>query len=205
MTEALLHNRDYTFILARNASLHSSAIPGLEQKWLEAENSLINLAQKCQHFDSDGLTVYIASTPYQKYEVTNCEDLSKIFQAQYACTQPDLVETIQASLNDYFQRKANKQTQVNGEIITILLEQEPKNRRALVKMLVEATYQMEKQSELGIMFAQVGDDSITRGFLSALDDDLQAAGAKFNLADTQIFSEMEENAISEFLLNALYG
>lgn len=46
--------------------------------------------------------------------------------------------------------------------------------------------------------------SSTRGFLATLDDDLATADAKFNIADTKVLKEMEDSAISEFLLNALY-
>ena len=54
------------------------------------------------------------------------------------------------------------------------------------------------------MFAQVGDDSIARGFLSALDDDLGRAGAKLDIVDTKVLGEMEEKDIPQFLLNALF-
>lgn len=204
MPESLLRNRDYTVILARRGSKTPPTPPGLEQQWLVAQDSLITLAKKCEEFDPDGLTIYIASTPFQKYEHETSAALVELFQGQYASENVNLSKTLQAALDSYFSRKANKLTQKNGEIIIVLLDHEPKERMAVVKLLVEATKKMDNQEELGIMFAQVGDDFIARGFLNALDDDLHKAGAKYNIADTKVLTELEESAIAEFLLNALY-
>ncbi|MGQ4649381.1 hypothetical protein [Lyngbya aestuarii] len=205
MSETLLRNRDYTIILARNASRTSPAPPGLEKLWLVAQESVIVLAKKCEEFDPDGITIYIASTPLQKYESETSNKLAELFQGQYASENINLLEALRAALNDYFSRKARGKTKENGEIITVILDDEPGERMAIIKLLVEATHKMDNQEELGIMFAQVGDDLIARGFLTALDDDLHRADAKFNLADTVILARMEESATVQLLLNALYG
>ena len=204
MSESLLHNRDYTVVIARNSSRNSPTPPGLEEQWLVAQDSLITLVKKCDELDPDGITIYIASTPLQKYDHKTSDDLVEIFQGQYASDSINLLDTLQASLDSYFSRKASKLTQENGEIIIVLLDHEPKKRMALVKLLVEASKKVDNQEELGIMFAQVGDDFIARGFLNALDDDLYKAGAKFDIVDTKVLTELEESAIAEFLINTLY-
>lgn len=203
MSEALLRNRDYTVILARNACRNAPALPGIEKQWIAAQDSILTLAKKCEKFDSDGLSIYIASTPIQKYEHKTHKALVELFQGEYSSQTINLADALKVALDNYFSRKASGQTQENGEIIIVLLDKEPKERMAVVKLLVEATQKMDNGEELGIMFAQVGDDLITRGFLAALDDDLSAAGAKFDIADTKVLKEMEESAISEFLLNAI--
>lgn len=63
MSEASLRNRDYTVILVRNASRDAPALPGIEKQWLVAQDSILTLAKKCEEFDSDGLSIYLASTP----------------------------------------------------------------------------------------------------------------------------------------------
>lgn len=205
MSEALLKNRDYTVIISRNASKTAPILPGLEKQWLVAQDSIITLAKKCEELDTDGITIYIASTPVQKYEHETSQALAELFKQQYSSETINLFEALKAALDDYFSRKAGGKTKENGEIIIVLLDKEPKERMGVVKLLVEATKKMDNQEELGIMFAQVGDDLITRGFLTTLDDDLATAGAKFNIADTMVLKEMEDSAIPEFLLNALYG
>lgn len=197
MIDPRLQNRDYTIILARSDRQNLNTPPGLESQWLLAEKSIINLAKQCEQFDPDGITIYIAASPLVKYEHTTSADLVKVFQENYAIQHLNLVETLAAALNDHFERKENR------SIIIVVLDSEPENRRKIIKLLVEATNKMDKDEELGVMFAQVGEDVITRGFLTALDDDLHRAGAKFDIVDTKMLGEMESSEIHQFLLNAL--
>ncbi|NEQ09456.1 MAG: hypothetical protein F6K37_26960 [Moorea sp. SIO4E2] len=204
MSQDLLQNRDYTIILARNASKTFGTQPGLDKQWLLAQESIIALAKKCEELDPDGLTIYIASTPYQKYDNTTSQALVDLFEQPYGSDSINVVEPLKVALDDHFSRKSRQQTKANGDIIIVILDSEPKPPMAVVKLLVAATNKMDSQEELGVMFAQVGEDPITRGFLTALDDDLHAAGAKLDIADTKLLSAMEESQITKFLLDALY-
>ena len=200
----LLRNRDYTVIVARSAARNAPTIPGLERAWMDARSAIIALAKKCEELNRDGLTIYTASTPFAKYERTTSEALADVFENYNPSAPIDLANVLQAALDDYFTRKATNQTKENGEIVIVILDREPKDRRAIIQQLVDATKKMDCQEELGIGFAQVGEDSITRGFLKSIDDDLHAAGAKFNIADTRFSHKIEERSLQEFLLGALY-
>jgi hypothetical protein len=202
MSEYLLHNRDYTFILARDAKLLTT-MPGLRKKWKIAEKSIIALAQKCEQLNADGINIYIATTPLQKYENETSDALVKLFQHPYATSELNLLATIQTVLENYFQRKANGKTKENGKIIIVILDSEPADRRGLIKLLVKTTQQVDNNEELGILFAQVGEDPITKGFLQALDNNLAKAGAKLDIIDTKILNELEEEQITDFLLHAI--
>lgn len=205
MSHPLLQNRDYTIILARNAkkSLHSP--PGLQKQWEIAEKSLLKLVQKCEELDTDGISIYIAENPVRKYEQETSQGLIELIESGYGVETVELFPALEVAIHNYFERKAEQQTKVNGEIIVVVLDSEPRDRRKIVKLLVKATEQMENQEELGIMFAQVGEDSLATGFLTALDDDLHSFGAKFDLADTMILAEIEDEEIPQVFLNALYG
>ena len=202
--EHLLKNRDYTLIVARSASQDAPKIPALEQAWIDAQSAIIALAKKCEAFDPDGLTIYTASTPFAKYEQTTSEMLVDVFENYNPTETIDLANVLQAALDDYFTRKVTKQTKENGEIVIVVLDREPSDRSAIIRQLVDATQKMDCQEELGIGFAQVGEDPMTRGFLKSIDDDLHAAGAKFNIADTQFSHKIQERSLQDFLLGALY-
>lgn len=204
MSDNLLKQRDYTIILAKNAVQNLGKPPGLEQQWQKAEKSIINLAKKCEELDPDGITLYIASTPFQKYEGVNSEILTQIFQQDYAVQTLNLVDILKVVIENYFKHKTEGTQKANGEIIIIVLDSEPENRRSIIKLLVEATQKINSRQELGIMFAQVGDDVIARGFLNTLDDDLHRAGAKLDIVDTKVLGEIEAKDIPNFLLNALF-
>jgi len=62
---------------------------------------------------------------------------------------------------------------------------------------------MDKDEELAISFIQVGSDAQATRFLKVLDDELQGAGAKFDICDTVTMEDMEDLSLSEVLLNAI--
>jgi hypothetical protein len=49
----------------------------------------------------------------------------------------------------------------------------------------------------------VGNDAQATRFLKILDDELQSAGAKFDICDTITMDDMEDMSLSEVLLNAI--
>ena len=61
---------------------------------------------------------------------------------------------------------------------------------------------MVRDEELAISFIQVGNRQATK-FLKVLDDELQGAGAKFDICDTITIDDMEDLSLSEVLLNAI--
>ena len=72
-----------------------------------------------------------------------------------------------------------------------------------MKVIIEASRRMDRDEELAISFIQVGTDSQATKFLKILDDELQGAGAKFDICDTITIDDMEDYSLSEILLNAI--
>ena len=72
-----------------------------------------------------------------------------------------------------------------------------------MKVIIEASRRMDRDEELAISFIQVGTDSQPTKFLKILDDELQGAGAKFDICDTITIDDMEDYSLSEVLLNAI--
>jgi len=203
MSEALLKDRDYTVIIARMTSTPLLATPGSETRWIKAQDSIIALAKKCEEFDPDGITIYIAGEPVEKYDRATAEHLVEFLQANHPPGNTNLAGVLQTALDDYFQRKTAGKTKPNGEIIVVLLDSEPGDRMAVMKAIIKATKQLDRDDELGIGFAQVGDNIMARGFLNALDDDLQVGGAQFDIVDTKILEQLDESSLTDFLLDIL--
>jgi len=72
-----------------------------------------------------------------------------------------------------------------------------------MRVIIEASRRMDKDEELAISFIQVGSDAQATRFLKVLDDELQGAGAKFDICDTVTMEDMEDLSLSEVLLNAI--
>ncbi len=207
MPANLLEDRDYTIIIARSDGSRDPKHPWYEE-WVEAQASLIDLAKKCQEFDSDGITVYEASTPMWKYKNSNVARLAEILQRQN--TEPDaakpmainLAEPLKGAFSDYFQLKT-KATRKKGAVIVAVLDEQPQNSAAVAEIIVSAANKIDKNQEIGVSFIQIGDDLLTREFLTNLDTNLQAQGAKFDIVDTKFWHEIKRSSVVQFLIGAI--
>ena len=72
-----------------------------------------------------------------------------------------------------------------------------------MKVIIEASRRMDRDEELAVSFIQFGSDQQATKFLKVLDDELQGAGAKFDICDTITIDDMEDLSLSEVLLNAI--
>jgi len=209
MSEPLLENRDYTVIIAKTATGLAKPSPRFASRWEEAHEAILALAQTCQALDPDGITLYISSTssapnPFKCYRQVTTDKLQEIFSDNYPPDALNLLDGLQTALNDYFERKAAGCTKPNGEIVVVLIDGEPSDRMAIVRAIVKATHTIDSDQELGIGFAQIGDDSIARGFLEALDDDLlSTAGARFDIVHTRVLDEISTSCLTAFLAHII--
>jgi uncharacterized protein with von Willebrand factor type A (vWA) domain len=204
MTElGVLKNRDYTLILDKSASMSIPDQQGGKSRWESAQESTLALASKCEQFDPDGITVYLFSDRFQRYDNVTSSKVTEVFQQNIPGGNTNLVAALQHATNNYFQRKAKGQAKPEGETILVITDGVPDNRMAVVEVIVNATQKIERDEELAISFIQVGSDSIATRFLKGLDEQLQGIGAKFDICDTVTLDEMEDMTLAEVLLNAI--
>jgi uncharacterized protein YegL len=200
---AVLENRDYTLILDRSGSMMTADMPGGRSRWLAAQESTLALAAKCEQLDPDGITVYLFSGKFRRFENVTAQKVQTIFQENDPMGSTNLAAVLQHCLDSYFQRKAAGQTKANGELVLVVTDGEPDDQRAVMKTIIDATRKMDRDEELGFSFIQIGRDAGATRFLKALDDELVRAGAKFDIVDTVTLEDMEDLTMNEILLNAL--
>ncbi|BAY64850.1 MULTISPECIES: vWA domain-containing protein [Calothrix] len=199
----MLDNRDYTLIIDKSGSMATPDQKGGRNRWVTAQESTFALASKCEQLDPDGITIYVFSGKFKRYENVTSAKVAQIFQENDPSGTTDLAGVLKHATDDYFKRKAAKQTKPNGETILVVTDGEPDDRKAVMKVIIEASRQMDRDEELAISFIQVGTDAQATRFLKVLDDDLQGAGAKFDICDTITMEDMEDMSLSEVLLNAI--
>jgi hypothetical protein len=201
--QIMLENRDYTLIIDKSGSMATPDQKGGRTRWQSAQESTLALASKCEQFDPDGITVYLFSGRFKRYENVNAAKVTQIFQENDPSGSTDLASVLKDAIENYFQRKSAGQTKPNGEIILVVTDGEPDDRKAVMKVIIEASRRMDTDEELSISLIQVGTDIQATRFLKVLDDDLQSAGAKFDICDTVTMEDMEDMSLSEVLLNAI--
>ncbi|MGA1474837.1 MAG: vWA domain-containing protein [Prochlorothrix sp.] len=198
-----MKNRDYTLILDKSGSMSITDQPGGMSRWAAAEESTLALARKCEQFDPDGITVYVFSTRFQRYDNVTTETVETIFQTHKPGGITNLADVLRDALTNFLERKVRGALNKSGETILVITDGEPSDRMAVAQVIVGASQQLDRDEELAISFIQVGNDEGATLFLKALDDQLEEVGAKFDICDTLTMDEMEEMSLAEVLMNAI--
>ncbi|MBW4491906.1 MAG: VWA domain-containing protein [Oscillatoria princeps RMCB-10] len=199
----VLQDRDYTLIIDKSGSMSTPDQLGGKSRWDAAQESTLAVARKCEQFDPDGITVYLFSGRFKRFENVTSSKVAQIFQENDPSGSTNLAAVLLDATSNYFQRKTAGQTKQSGETILVITDGEPDDRRAVMKVIIDASRLMDRDEELAISFIQVGSDATATRFLKALDDELQSAGAKFDIVDTVTLDDMEGMTLTEILLNAI--
>jgi hypothetical protein len=199
----MMTDRDYTLIIDKSGSMSTPDQAGGRSRWEIAQESTIALARKCEQFDPDGITVYVFSGRFKRYDDVTAAKVAQIFQENDPAGTTNLGSVLQDALNNYFQRKAAGTTKPNGETILVITDGEPDDRKAVFEVIISATQKMERDEELAISMIQVGSDPQATKFLKAIDDQLQSVGAEFDICDTVTLDDLEDMSLADVLMNAI--
>lgn len=199
----MLEQRDYTLIIDKSGSMSIRDQQSGKSRWNVMQESTFALASKCEELDPDGITLYLFSGRFKRYDNVTSDKVIQIFQENEPSGRTDLAMVLQDALNNYFQRKDKGETKENGETILVVTDGEPDDRKAVMKVIIEASRKMDIDEELAISFIQIGSDSQATKFLKILDDELQSAGAKFDIVDTVTIEDMEDMSLTDVLINAV--
>ncbi|MGB6295359.1 MAG: VWA domain-containing protein [Rivularia sp. (in: cyanobacteria)] len=199
----MIQERDYTLIIDKSGSMSTNDQAGGKSRWQIMQESTLALARKCEQFDPDGMTVYLFSGKFKRFDDVTSDKVAQIFMENDPMGTTNLAGVLQDATDNYFKRKAAGETKANGETIVVVTDGEPDDRKAVFEVIVNASRQMEKDEELGISIVQVGSDAQATKFLKALDDQMESIGAKFDICDTVTFDDMEDMSLAEILTNAI--
>lgn len=200
---SIVRDRDYTLIIDKSGSMSTSDRPGSKTRWETAQECTLALAKECEKFDPDGITLYLFSGRFKRYDNVTSDRVAKIYEENQPMGRSDLASVLQDALDNYFQRKATGKTKPNGETILVITDGEPYDRKAVMREIIEASCAIDCDKELAIFLIQVGKDKKATEFLKALDDRLKDAGAKFDIVSTITIDEMEGMTLSDVLLKAI--
>ena len=65
---SVVNDRDYTLIIDKSGSMSTPDQRGGRSRWMEVQESTLALARKCEQFDPDGITVYLFSGRFKRYD-----------------------------------------------------------------------------------------------------------------------------------------
>ena len=200
---SIVEDRDYTLIIDKSGSMSINDRPGGKTRWESAQESTLALARKCEEIDPDGITVYLFSGRFRRYDNVTSDKVNQIYQENDPMGRTDLASVLLDAVDNYFERKAAGEAKTNGETILVITDGEPDDYKSVMRVIIEASRKIDRDDELGISLIQVGNDRKATQFLTALDDQLQSAGAKFDIVDTVTIDDMKGMTLSEVLLKAI--
>lgn len=202
-TDSIVTNRDYTLIIDKSGSLNTDDDGIGKTRWQIAQESTIALAKKCEEIDPDGITIYLYSGRFRRYDNVTAEKIKQIYVENEPVGKSDLKSVLQDALDNYFQRKAEGKAKPNGETMLIITDGIPDEPKEIIKLIISASQKIDRDEELGISFIQVGKDKKATEYFKALDDLLEGAGAKFDIVDTITMDDMQNMSLTDVLINAL--
>lgn len=198
-----MKDRDYTLILDKSGSMSVPDQLGGKSRWQAAEESTLALARKCEQLDPEGITVYLFSSRFKRYEAVTAHQVEQMFMENDPMGTTNLAAVLLDATQQYFYRKAAGKTKPNGETILVVTDGAPDDRKAVMETIVNATNKMDRDEELAISFIQIGQDMGATKFLQALDEQLQGVGAKFDICDTLTMDDMADRSLAEVLVGAI--
>ena len=202
-SSSLVEDRDYTLIIDKSGSMSIGDQVGGKSRWVAAQESTLALAKKCEQFDPDGITVYLFSGRFRRYDNVTSDKVTTIYEQNEPMGKTELASVLFDAVNNYIERKLAGEAKPNGETIVVITDGEPDDCKAVMRVIIEVSQQLDRDEELGISLIQVGKDAKATKYLKALDDQLESAGAKFDIVDTITIDEMENVPLAEVLLKAI--
>ena len=199
----LLLERDYTLIIDKSENMSTSTPETQTNLWSVVKETTIDIAQQCEQFDFDGLTLYLYGDNFERFKCLSKAQMKEILDKTAPSGIAKLSEALQDAISKYFERRFLGLSKPNGETLIVITGSEPVDAEKVQQTIIEASQQMTHDEELGISFIQVGTDAKAGKFLQKLDNDLQSMGAKFDICDTVVLEKMDRSLLAEVLLNAI--
>jgi hypothetical protein len=197
----LLGERDYTLIIDQSEAMGQKDEG--KDLWLFLENATLAIANKCEEYDFNGLSLYFYNETFSKFNHVNGHQIAHSFQTNKPVGSPKLAAPLQEAIDDYFQRRSLGFSKVNGETIITILGSIPLDAKQVEEILIKAANQISHDEELAILFIQVVPDKNLSELLEKWDDKLLELGAKFDICDTIKIEEIKPEIVAELLLKAI--
>lgn len=187
--------RDYTLIIDKSGSMGTADVGG-KSRWLVAREGTEALARKIQELDPDGMDLYTFANSFKRYENVTADKVAQIWNEN----EPNGGTNLHTVLEDAIKHHLKK-----GQPATIVVvtDGEPNDKKAVAKVIVDATKKIKADEDLAISFIQIGGDAGATAFLKSLDDDLTGQGAAFDIVDATTQDEAENMTFSELLTKAI--
>lgn len=200
LSAAQLSEYNFRVLIDQSGSMLDPSSDGTTTRWAEAEAIAKAVADFAGQVDDDGIDVILFGGAFDAttdvFANTTADKVYEIFSNNSPNGSTPLAEAIQHSIDMHFGAGGKKSFNV------VITDGVPNNKQAVAAAITAATQNLDDDSDLTFLFLQVGHDEGATKFLTALDDDLQAAGAKFDIVDKLTPTERGSMTFEELFYHA---
>ncbi len=199
-----LKNRDYVLVLDKSGSMEEKDCAGGVSRWHALQESTMAIANKCEEYDPDGITVVPFAGSFKIYENTTPAKVKDVFAENEPMGGTILAPVLAAVFKSFTDRQKAGQEKANGEMLLVITDGCPSDEDAVAKEIVKFGNTLTHgREEYGISFIQVGKDQHASEYLKRLDSHLEKEGAKNDIVNTKTMTDVETVGLTETLIAAL--
>eukprot|EP01060_Flectonema_neradi_P039462 TRINITY_DN8708_c0_g2_i4.p1 TRINITY_DN8708_c0_g2~~TRINITY_DN8708_c0_g2_i4.p1 ORF type:complete len:279 (+),score=49.91 TRINITY_DN8708_c0_g2_i4:67-903(+) len=173
-------DRDFVVVVDKSGSMNAtdrcSKTHQTRRRWDNARNAIEAIVSKAVEHDDDGITLYLFSSDYNKFDNVDCaQRVIDIFDSNKPRGSTDLAGVLSAVFQEHFS-KGDKPTTA-----LVITDGQPNSESQVIDVIERAANRVHSQEELSVTFIQIGDDDGAQRFLKRLDDELNC---KYDIVDT---------------------
>jgi hypothetical protein len=193
-----LHSLDVMFLVDKSTSMSwTDGIKTGQSRWKYAEELIEGFVRELGAYDDDGIDLAFFNGQFETAEGVTPESFRDVWKAQTPKGGTNLAGPLQWALD-----KAASRWREKPQLIVVFTDGDPSDKEQIAQIIIKTTHKMDKDEQCAILFAQVGDDANAEAFLAKLDDDLEKAGAKFDIVDAGPVEEVCEGNIQDVVNKA---
>lgn len=178
---------NFIFGVDVSGSMAHNDCPGNMSRIEYLKEKVILFAQEASKWDTDGIDVLSFGhkiTQYNGVTGDKAEEIIKKLSANEGST--DTAGLIRAAY------KLHKDAGKEQTVLFIATDGNPSDPDAVKKAIIDITKDVKDEREFNIAFLTVGNiDAALRNYLTALDDELESAGAKYDIVDVKSLEEVD--------------
>lgn len=197
LTKETASEFDFMVLLDASGSMGmaSKRFPG-KNRWEEAQESIFGIAAALGKLDDDGIDIVVFGGDVKVHEGVTADQVQAIFASRDPSGGTPTTEALQVVIDK--QRRTGKNT-----VAFVFTDGEPNDKPSTTKAIVDAANALDRDESLTFCFVQIGDAADATAFLQHLDDDLQPAGAKFDIVDTIPVAQAETMTAIDLINKAI--
>lgn len=170
-------------------------------KWEWCRQQVIAFQRELSAVSASGITVLPFNHNFSEVPNCNAAQLSSLFSQLAPSGGTNMAEPLTYVIMSYLERISHRQ-KTKPIAIAVMTDGEAP-LQPIAELINYATERISRQSQIAVTFLTIGSTTFGAEPLEELDDNMVAAGARFDIVDTRSFEELKRYGLMKCLGAAL--